>query len=155
MPTPQAYCNAEAALSGAGIQGPHAMLKRGILSAKRACHANQTYTTRRTGHRYYRNDDRDRARRRAPRRCTRLMLVSREETALTELVRELSREAKDCVAHTVADVGDRKQLQAAADAAIQRFGGFDTWINNVGLSIYGRCADVPLDEQRKLFDTNF
>ncbi|BAO92555.1 hypothetical protein BSFA1_77600 (plasmid) [Burkholderia sp. SFA1] len=83
------------------------------------------------------------------------MLVSREETALTELVRELSREAKDCVAHTVADVGDRKQLQAAADAAIQRFGGFDTWINNVGLSIYGRCADVPLDEQRKLFDTNF
>jgi short-subunit dehydrogenase len=88
-------------------------------------------------------------------RGARLMLVSREETALTELVRELSREAKDGVAHTVADVGDRNQLQAAADAAIQRFGGFDTWINNAGVSICGRCADVPLDEQRKLFDTNF
>ncbi|WP_250478310.1 MULTISPECIES: SDR family oxidoreductase [unclassified Caballeronia] len=88
-------------------------------------------------------------------RGARLMLVSRDETALTELVRELSRDAHDRVAHAVADVGDRTQLQAAADAAIQRFGGFDTWINNAGVSIYGRCADVPLDEQRKLFDTNF
>lgn len=72
-------------------------------------------------------------------RGARLMLVSREETALTELVRKLSRDAKDGVAHTVADVGDRKQLQAAADAAIQRFGGFDTWINDAGVLLDGRC----------------
>jgi short-subunit dehydrogenase len=133
------------------------MLKRGILNAKRACHANQTETAREqviviTG---ATSGIWIVTARLAAARGARLMLVSREETALTELVRELSREAKDGVAHTVADVGDRKQLQAAADAAIQRFGGFDTWINNAGVSIYGRCADVPLDEQRKLFDTNF
>ncbi|SAK99396.1 short chain dehydrogenase [Caballeronia fortuita] len=85
----------------------------------------------------------------------RLMLVARDEQALTGLVAELSREGGDRIAHAAADVGDRAQLQAAADAAIQHFGGFDTWVNNAGVSIYGRCIDVPVDEQRKLFDTNF
>ncbi|WP_061152849.1 SDR family oxidoreductase, partial [Caballeronia arvi] len=47
------------------------------------------------------------------------------------------------------------QLQAAADEAISRFGGFDTWVNNAGVSLYGRCVDVPLEDQRKLFGTNY
>ncbi len=60
-----------------------------------------------------------------------------------------------CVDFAVADVGDPEQVEAAAARAIERFGGFDTWINNAGASIFGRTADVPLDEQRRLFDTNF
>jgi short-subunit dehydrogenase len=39
--------------------------------------------------------------------------------------------------------------------AQQRFGGFDTWINNAGVSIYGKLEEVPLDDMRKLFETNF
>jgi short-subunit dehydrogenase len=59
------------------------------------------------------------------------------------------------VDYAVADVSDWSQLEKAAQQAIERFGGFDTWVNNAGASIFGRCEDVPLEEQRKLFDTNF
>jgi NAD(P)-dependent dehydrogenase (short-subunit alcohol dehydrogenase family) len=30
--------------------------------------------------------------------------------------------------HVVADVGRREDVQAIADKAVQRFGGFDTWV---------------------------
>ncbi|WP_143749583.1 SDR family NAD(P)-dependent oxidoreductase, partial [Caballeronia arvi] len=70
----------------------------------------------------------------AARRGARLMLISRDEKALSELASELSRDRRDSVSYAVADVGDRAQLQAAADEAISRFGGFDTWINNAGVS---------------------
>lgn len=93
--------------------------------------------------------------RHAAKRGARLMLVSRDETALAQLAGELSQDGDNRVAYAVADVGDEAQLQAAADAAIERFGGFDTWINNAGVSVYGRCVDVPLEDQRKLFETNF
>ncbi len=33
--------------------------------------------------------------------------------------------------------------------------GFDTWINNAGVAIYGTCEEVPLEDQRRLFDTNY
>jgi short-subunit dehydrogenase len=59
------------------------------------------------------------------------------------------------VHYAIADVGDAAQLEEAARQAIDCFGGFDTWINNAGISIFGQCTDVPLEEQRKLFDTNF
>ncbi|SAL23970.1 short chain dehydrogenase [Caballeronia concitans] len=85
----------------------------------------------------------------------RLMLVSRDEGALSSLAEELTKEGGPDVGYTVADVGDESQLQAVADATIQRFGGFDTWINNAGVSVYGRIVDVSLEDQRKLFDTNY
>ncbi|WP_250537314.1 SDR family oxidoreductase [Caballeronia sp. AZ10_KS36] len=85
----------------------------------------------------------------------RLMLVARDETALAVLADELTSAGAPAVAYTAADVADETQLQAAADAAIDRFGGFDTWINNAGVSVYGRIADVSLEDQRKLFETNY
>ncbi|WP_244818090.1 SDR family oxidoreductase [Caballeronia sp. Lep1P3] len=93
--------------------------------------------------------------RRAAKSGARLMLVSRDETALAVLADELTEAGAPAVAYTAADVGDEGQLQAAANAAIDRFGGFDTWINNAGVSVYGRIADVSLEDQRKLFDTNY
>ena len=54
-----------------------------------------------------------------------------------------------------ADVGDRDALRAAAETGIARFGRIDTWINDAGVAIYGRVDEVPLDEQRRLFETNY
>jgi short-subunit dehydrogenase len=87
-------------------------------------------------------------------RGARIVLVSRDEAALSTLADELSEDGER-VAYAVADVGDPVALEHAADLAVERFGGFDTWINNAGVALYGRCADVPLGDQRKLFDTNF
>ncbi|MEC5409729.1 SDR family oxidoreductase [Paraburkholderia sp. MPAMCS5] len=87
-------------------------------------------------------------------RGARVMLIARDEAALGALATQLGDQGA-LVDYAVADVSHAEQLQAAADKAIERFGGFDTWVNNAGASIFGRCADVPIDEQKQLFETNF
>ena len=39
--------------------------------------------------------------------------------------------------------------------AIQRFGGFDTWVNDAGVGMYGRVDETSDDDSRQLFETNF
>ncbi len=55
----------------------------------------------------------------------------------------------------VADVADIQQVQHIADVALSHFGIFDTWVNNAGVSIYGRIEEVSEADNRRLFDTNF
>jgi short-subunit dehydrogenase len=38
---------------------------------------------------------------------------------------------------------------------MERFGGFDTWVNNAGVSVYGSIWEVPLEDQRRVFETNY
>jgi len=54
-----------------------------------------------------------------------------------------------------ADVADPDALRAAAQLGIDRWGRIDTWINDAGVAIYGRVEEVPLNEQRRLFETNY
>ncbi|RJG00012.1 SDR family oxidoreductase [Noviherbaspirillum saxi] len=92
--------------------------------------------------------------RRAAQRGAKLVLVARNEDALKQLNFELSKKGNEVI-HVVADVGIDEDVRRAAQAAIERFGGFDTWINNAGVSIFGRTEDVSLQDQRRLFQTNF
>jgi short-subunit dehydrogenase len=92
--------------------------------------------------------------RQAAQRGARLVIAARNEDALKQLAAEFVRKGTE-VAYVVADVGEEAQVRAIAHAAVTRFGGFDTWINNAGVSIFGRVEDVPLADQRRLFDTNF
>jgi short-subunit dehydrogenase len=46
-------------------------------------------------------------------------------------------------------------LSRRAAAAEKAFGGFDTWINNAGVSLYGRIEDIPVEDQRRLFETDY
>ena len=52
------------------------------------------------------------------------------------------------------DVTKAEEVAALALAAIDRFGSFDTWVNDAGTGMYGRLADIPVEEMRKLFDVN-
>jgi short-subunit dehydrogenase len=90
----------------------------------------------------------------AAKQGARLVLVARNEDALKQLAYELSKQGAQAM-HIVADVGIEEDMQKVADAAVERFGGFDTWINNAGVSIFGRMEDVPMEDQRRLFQTNF
>src|SRR5687768_8510841 len=90
----------------------------------------------------------------AARHGARLVLAARNEEALNQLVEELSRTGGEAVA-VVADVGNEADVRRIADRAIERFGSFDTWVNNAGVTIYGRIEQVPVADQRKLFETNF
>ena len=90
----------------------------------------------------------------AAERGAKLVLAARDEKSLKEIARELKSLGGDAI-HVVADVGERSLVQAIADRAIERFGGFDTWVNDAGVSIYGRIEDVSDEDHHRLFDTNF
>ena len=78
-------------------------------------------------------------------------LAARSEEALEEICADIGPNA----AYVAADVGKEEDLQRVAELARARFGSFDTWVNNAGVSIYGRLLDIPIEDQRKLFETNF
>jgi short-subunit dehydrogenase len=90
----------------------------------------------------------------AARRGARLVLASRNERALQQLVDEIHGQGGEAI-RVVADVGNPDDVQRIADAAIARFGGFDTWVNNAGSMIYGLVEETKLEDARRLFDTNF
>jgi short-subunit dehydrogenase len=90
----------------------------------------------------------------AARKGARLVLIARNEEALRQLADELHSKNTDAI-YFAADVADENALQNAADAANAKFGGFDTWVNNAGVSIYGEILETQLEDMRRLFDTNF
>jgi short-subunit dehydrogenase len=83
-----------------------------------------------------------------------LMLAARNEAALKSVCEDLAGKGAQ-VAYTVADVGVEAEVRAVAEATIARFGGFDTWVNNAGVSIFGSLGDTTIEDQRRLFDTNY
>lgn len=84
----------------------------------------------------------------------RLTLVARSENALTAIADEI-KAAGGQACWEVADVADRAALQRAAERALDRYGGIDTWVNNAGVAIYGRIEEVSDEDNRRLFETNF
>ena len=83
-----------------------------------------------------------------------LVLVARNAQALRKLTDELGANGATA-AWVAADVGDERQVEHVAAEAIRRFGGFDAWINDAGVSIYGSLSEVETRDMRRLFDTNF
>ncbi|CAN5459674.1 SDR family oxidoreductase [soil metagenome] len=90
----------------------------------------------------------------AAERGARLVLVARSGDVLEQLVAEIAANGGTAIA-AVADVADRAQMDEVARIAIAEFGRIDTWINNAGVSVYGRLDQVSEEDNRKVFDTNF
>jgi len=84
----------------------------------------------------------------------RLVLAARSAQTLAGVAERINAKGGEAI-HVVADVGDRAQVERIAAAAIQRFGRIDTWVNDAGVSIYGRLDEVSEEDNRRLFDTNF
>jgi short-subunit dehydrogenase len=83
-----------------------------------------------------------------------LVLVSRDQQALDALVAELKVHGGQSIA-VAADVGIPEDVTRVGQAAIDHFGRIDTWVNNAGISIYGRMEEVSLADEHRLFQTNF
>src|SRR5690606_20726043 len=90
----------------------------------------------------------------AAERGARLVLVARSANTLSDLVAQIRGIGGEAI-DVVADVGERDEVLAVAQAAIRQFGRIDTWINDAGVSIYGRLDEVSELDSRRLFDTNF
>ena len=91
--------------------------------------------------------------RRAAQAGARLVLAARSEEALRQLTAEIVA-AGGTATYAVVDVSREADLRRLAQTAIDTYGGFDTWINNAGVSMYGKLEDQPLSDMRHLFDTN-
>jgi short-subunit dehydrogenase len=92
--------------------------------------------------------------REAARRGAKLVVAARAEDALRGLVDEINSQGGEAV-YVAADVGNEEDVRRIAEAALERFGRIDTWVNNAGVSIYGRIVDTPVEDMRRLFETDF
>jgi short-subunit dehydrogenase len=90
----------------------------------------------------------------AAERGAKLVLVARSAETLSELCALIKGEGGEAIC-VVADVSRPEDVLNAAQAAINRFGRIDTWINDAGVSIYGRLDEISEADSRRLFDINF
>lgn len=90
----------------------------------------------------------------AAERGAKLVLAARSQEILNNIVDEIEFLDGEAIS-VVADVGIRDHVDAIADAAIGTYGRIDTWVNDAGVSIYGRLDEVDEQDSRRLFDTNF
>lgn len=90
----------------------------------------------------------------AARRGARVVLASRDETDIKQAADQITAEGGRATP-VVVDVGDQASVEALAEQAIVAYDRIDTWVNNAGVSIYGRIEEVPLDDAQRLFETNY
>lgn len=92
--------------------------------------------------------------RRAAAAGAKVVLVARDDGTLAEAVAVIVAAGGEAD-HFAADVGDEAAVRAAAAHAVRRFGRIDTWVNDAGVTIYGKLVDTPEDEHQRLFQTNY
>lgn len=83
-----------------------------------------------------------------------LVLVARNEEALTQITTEINGNGGEAI-YVTADVANRDDVERVANEAIDRFGTIDTWVNNAGVGLIGRLEEIAEEDHRRLFDTNF
>ncbi len=71
-----------------------------------------------------------------------------------QLARQAAELGTDRVLTSVADVRDLTAMQAAADAAVQRFGGIDVVVANAGIASYGSVLQVDPEAFKRVLDIN-
>jgi len=87
-------------------------------------------------------------------RGAKVVLAGRQQETLSKVVEDILREGGTAVS-VVADVGIQEDHERILAEAIERYGRVDTWVNNAGISIYGTLEQVPIADQRKLFETDY
>ena len=86
-------------------------------------------------------------------RGARVVLAARSGDVLAKVQQEIEAGGGQAT-YAVADVGRREDVRAIVDAAVAAFGGFDTWVNVAGQTIYGRLWDISDEDVERLLRTN-
>jgi NAD(P)-dependent dehydrogenase (short-subunit alcohol dehydrogenase family) len=90
----------------------------------------------------------------AAERGAHLVLNSRDDADLEAAVQRIRATGGEAVA-AVGDVADPEAMRRLGERAVSAFGRIDTWVNNAGVSAYGRIEEVTLEDARRIFETNY
>ena len=90
----------------------------------------------------------------AAKRGASVVLASRDEVDIRKAADQITAQGGKAIP-VVVDVGDHGTMESLAEQAIAAFGRIDTWVNNAGVSIYGRIEQIPIDDAQRLFETNY
>jgi NAD(P)-dependent dehydrogenase (short-subunit alcohol dehydrogenase family) len=82
------------------------------------------------------------------------VVVSDVDGARAEAVASEIRAAGGAAAGVVCDVTKLEHLEALRDACLERFGGIDIVMNNVGVLAVGPAEAIPLDAWQRIVDIN-
>jgi NAD(P)-dependent dehydrogenase (short-subunit alcohol dehydrogenase family) len=83
-----------------------------------------------------------------------VVLAARNAADLEHAVQDIRRRGGRAE-YVVADVADARQVEAIAEAALRAFGRIDTWVNNAAVSMYGRVAQISIEDMRRQMDVNY
>lgn len=92
--------------------------------------------------------------RRAAREGANVVMVARNEAALREAA-ELIALRGGKAAYLAVDVTEEDAPERIGRLADERFGGFDSWVNNAAVAMYAPLAETTIEEQRRVFDVGY
>lgn len=90
----------------------------------------------------------------AAKKGAKLVIASRNLDELERIATQLRDQGCEVLV-VQTDVSKLEDMRRLKDQALKKFGRIDTWVNNAGLSIYGKVTNIPEDEAKKLFEINF
>lgn len=82
-----------------------------------------------------------------------LVLGARRTDELEKLVQEAQARGAQAIAVTT-DASREDEVQRLADAARDKFGHIDVWINVAGVGAVGRFDEIPLEDHHRVVDVN-
>ena len=88
------------------------------------------------------------------RRGATLVLAARRDEALDAVAAECGRLGGKALA-VPTDVTNEGEVGELARRAIESFGRIDVWINDAGVYLQGKFEDIPPEDFRRVFETNF
>ena len=87
------------------------------------------------------------------RRGAAVVVAARREVLLEELAGECERLGGRALA-VPTDVIDEEAVNELARKAVEAFGRLDVWVNNAGVTLFSRLEEAPIEEYRRVFETN-
>ncbi|HEY3579622.1 MAG TPA: SDR family oxidoreductase [Pyrinomonadaceae bacterium] len=86
-------------------------------------------------------------------RGAKVVAGARDESGLESLVAQIKQQGGHAI-QRVCDVADAKQVNELAQAAVDRYGRIDTWVNNAGVMLYATFEQTTVEEFRRIIDVN-
>lgn len=86
-------------------------------------------------------------------RKARVVVAARRAETLEDTAKKC-REAGASVMAIAADVTKEADVAELVNRAQELTGGIDVWVNNAGVTAFGSLADTPLEDHRRVIETN-